>query len=90
MTKNHGNLKIGGVMAALSCQRNKVYDLIEAGKFPPPVKVQRASFWPEEEVSAMMTAWAAGIGEEELKEFVTQIKEARKSRFQALQQSMVA
>ena len=32
-------------------RKSKIYQLIESGEFPPPIKIGRSSRWPSSEIS---------------------------------------
>jgi prophage regulatory protein len=52
MTKSPNLLRIQDVFRRVGFKRNKLYDLINAGAFPKPVKIGPISVWPEDEVDA--------------------------------------
>jgi prophage regulatory protein len=59
MTQPTSLLRIQDVMRRVSFKRNKLYDLINAGDFPQPVKFGRMSAWVEAEVSQWIEAQIA-------------------------------
>jgi prophage regulatory protein len=50
MTKRPTLLRIEQVFERVGFQRNKLYDLINEGAFPKPMKIGRLSAWVEAEV----------------------------------------
>jgi len=44
-------LRIEDVFQRVGFKRNKLYDLVNAGEFPAPVKIGRLSAWVEAEVA---------------------------------------
>jgi prophage regulatory protein len=60
--------------------RSGHYADIQAGLFPPPIKIgPRASGHPENEVAAMIEATIAGKSPDELRELVYELVAARKA-----------
>lgn len=45
-------IRIPEVMQTVGIRRTKIYELINEGEFPAPVKVGRASFWRSHEIDA--------------------------------------
>lgn len=45
-------LPLDAVIALVGFKRSKIYALIDAGKFPRPIKIDSASRWPESSVQA--------------------------------------
>jgi len=43
-------LRLKDVLVAIGVRKSQLYKLIKEGSFPPPVKIGRASTWPESEV----------------------------------------
>ena len=56
----------------------RVYERITSGHFTPPVKLGRASVWPEDEVSTIISASISGQSPEEIKVLVANLVKARK------------
>jgi len=50
MKKSPRLLRIDEVMSRVGFRRNKLYDLINEGSFPRPVKIGPISAWVEDEV----------------------------------------
>jgi prophage regulatory protein len=59
MTQSASLLRIEDVMRRVGFRRNKLYDLINAGDFPDPVKLGRISAWVESEVVGWIDAQIA-------------------------------
>ena len=37
--------------SVIGFRKSKIYQLIESGEFPPPIKIGRSSRWPSSEIS---------------------------------------
>lgn len=48
------NYTIEDVMALLRVGRSTVYDLIARNELKPPCKIGRSSFWPRDEIDAVI------------------------------------
>ena len=58
--------------------RSGLHRKVQAGLFPPPVKIgERASAWPEHEVDAVNAARIAGKSDDEIRELVRRLVAAR-------------
>lgn len=55
-----------------------LYERIAKGLFVKPVKLGSRSLWPEHEVQAINRAVLAGARDDELRELIRQLHEARK------------
>lgn len=68
------------VEAATRKGRTKLYEDIADGLFVPPVKVgRRAVAWPRHEYQAINAARLAGKTDEQIKELVRELIQARKA-----------
>ncbi|MCR9145819.1 MAG: AlpA family phage regulatory protein [Rhodobacteraceae bacterium] len=68
-------------MEATGFSRPYLYALMKDGLFPRPVKWgDKFSVWPEDEVYAVINARVAGRTSDEIRELVTELVEARKTR----------
>lgn len=47
MSETHRFLKIDDVLDRLQIGKTKLYDMIQKGEFPKPVKIGGASRWPD-------------------------------------------
>lgn len=52
-------LKLPQVESFVGLKKSKIYELIQSGEFPAPVKVGRASSWLEGEVQGWIAAHAS-------------------------------
>ena len=55
-------LKIKAVLDRVGMGRSTVYAYIETGRFPTQIKIGRASYWSEIEITAWMDALKAQAG----------------------------
>lgn len=56
-TNASGFLRLPSVLSLTGIGKTKLYGLIQAGQFPPPVKIgSRISVWPESDVSDWIEA----------------------------------
>jgi len=68
-------------MEATGFSRPYLYALMKDGLFPRPVKWgDKFSVWPEDEVYAVINARVAGRTSDEIRELVTELVAARKTR----------
>jgi prophage regulatory protein len=51
-TKSGNLVRLNGLREILPYQKSKLYELMQAGKLPKPIKLGRASFWDADEVRA--------------------------------------
>ena len=63
-------LTLDAVTARLAFQKSYLYESMQSGVFPPPIKVGRSSRWLEAEVVAVQRAMTRGVSREELRETV--------------------
>lgn len=49
-----GNYTTNDLMALFCVGRSTLYDLIARGEIKPPCKIGRTSFWPREEIDALI------------------------------------
>lgn len=67
------------VIDKIGKKKSSLYSDILKGLFTSPVKIgARASAWPENEVSALIAARIAGKSDDEIRQLVTSLHEARK------------
>ncbi len=57
-------LKIQAVLDRVGIARSTVYAYMETGNFPTPIKIGRASFWSEIEITAWMDALKKQAGKQ--------------------------
>lgn len=57
--------------------RSELYRNITAGTFTRPVKLGTTSVWPDNEVTAVISAYIAGKSEAEIKSLVDELHAAR-------------
>lgn len=48
-------VRIKEVLHIVGCGKTKLYDLIQAGKFPKPVKIGNTVVWPESEINVWVS-----------------------------------
>lgn len=74
------NLKFERLPAVLSRRsdgRSRLYLDIQQGLWTPPVRMGRASAWPEHETQALLAARLAGASDDELRAVVRKLLEQR-------------
>lgn len=71
-------LKINDVEKVIGFKKSAIYNLVNDGLFPPPVKFGKSSFWPENEVDQMVSAIIANTDERQIKQLVFELTEERK------------
>lgn len=72
-------LILAEVLEILRIKKTKLYNDIARGIFPPPLKFDSASRWPEEEVAEILQARLRGASEAELVLLVSEIVARRKA-----------
>ena len=71
-------------MEATGFSRPYLYALMKDGLFPRPVKWgDKFSVWPEDEVYAVINARVAGRNNDELRQLVAELTDARATRLSA-------
>lgn len=71
-------IKLPRVSDLSALQTTKIYDSVNKGLFPSPVKIAaRSVAWPEAEVMALVAARIAGKTDEEIRKLVADLKAAR-------------
>lgn len=76
---HHSFARLPGVIDQSGLSRSSIYDLVQRGLFPPPVKAgPKLALWVRSEVSAWCAAQIAGKSEDEIKDLVVSMIEARK------------
>lgn len=43
-------LRLGDVLTRTGCKKSKIYDLMQRGEFPRPVKIDACSLWPASKI----------------------------------------
>ena len=76
--------RLPAVLARRSDGRSSLYADINLGRWTPPIRMGRASAWPEHETQALLRARIAGASDEQLKQLVRDLLEERKSALTAL------
>ena len=64
--------------------RSSLYADIQRGVWTSPIRMGRASTWPEHETQALLAARIAGASDKQLKQLVHDLLEERKSALTAL------
>lgn len=73
-------LRLNQVKVKFSVSKSKIYQDINRGLFPEPIKIGRSSFWIEDEIDQLMYFLGSMNREEvEIKEFVKILMEKRKN-----------
>lgn len=71
-------IRLPQVMDAMGLRATSIYARAKAGLITPPIKLTpRSSAWPESEIVAINHALIAGKSEDQLRELVRQLIEAR-------------
>ena len=70
-------LTLDAITARLAFQKSFLYQSMQSGSFPPPVKVGRSSRWVEAEVTTVQCAMTRGVSREELRETVRALVASR-------------
>jgi len=70
--------KLRDIRNQLPRARATIYDEINRGLFPKPIKVGRNSYWTDDEIDQMMAAYRAGATEQELRALCDAIHQQRK------------
>lgn len=78
-------LRIQQVCAAVGYRsKSSIYNAVQAGFFTKPVAIgEKATGWPDSEVSAIVAARIAGQTPAQIKALVTMLHTARVDRFKA-------
>ncbi|MBE1286191.1 MAG: AlpA family phage regulatory protein [Alteromonadaceae bacterium] len=81
-------IKLSEITQLTNRSRAMIYKDICAGLFPRPIYLggdnTRGSYFPANEVNAIILARGAGYDDNQIKKLVTTLKEQRKDRFQQL------
>ena len=72
-------LILAEVLQILRIKKTKLYGDIQRGVFPPPLKFDTASRWPEDEVAEILQARLRGASEAELVLLVNDLVARRKA-----------
>jgi prophage regulatory protein len=70
-------LRLPDVTADTGCGVTKIYDDVGKGLLPAPIKRDRSSFWPADEIGAVVAARIAGKTDEEIRALVAEMVAAR-------------
>ena len=70
-------LKLADVEKTIGFKKSAIYNLVNDGLFPPPVKFGKSSFWPDYEVERLVAAIIANTSEDQIKKLVIEITEER-------------
>ena len=76
--------RLPSVLSRRSDGRSSLYLDIQRGVWTPPIRMGRASAWPEHETQALLAARIAGASDDQLKQLVRDLLEQRKSMAAAL------
>lgn len=75
-------LRLRGVIAFSGQSRSNIYLHVNQGLFPKPVKLGlKAAGWPEDEIRAINQARIAGKSQEDIRNLVKKLEDARKAVF---------
>ena len=73
-------LRFPAVIDRAGLSRSSLYSRVSQGLWPPPIKLgQRASAWPEHEISALNAARVSGKSDAQIRDLVAELIAARKS-----------
>lgn len=73
-------LRLPAVLRRKGDSRSSTYAQIKAGTFPSPIKLgPRMAGWPDFEVDVIIEARVAGKSDDEIRELVSRLLEARKN-----------
>jgi prophage regulatory protein len=73
-------LRLKEVQQKTGLKRSTIYQMIQKGEFPSPVKpLVSVSLWPEHEVNMIIQAWISGATSQELRILVERIHRERES-----------
>ncbi len=73
-------LRLPAVIERAGLSRGSIYSRIPKGLWPPPVKLgERASAWPDHEISALNAARVSGKSDAQIRDLVAELMAARKS-----------
>jgi prophage regulatory protein len=74
-------VRLPGVIAMTGMGRATVYDFMDRGLFPMPIKIgPKLAAWPADEVSKINAARIAGRNNDEVKALVSDLMAERKNR----------
>lgn len=76
---SHHLLRLPAVVERVGLKRAAIYNHIEAGLLPRPVKLGRVSAWPSEEIARIVNARIAGKSDADIRELVRVLVSARKN-----------
>lgn len=85
MASNAKLIRVKSVVEQREQSRAKVYQDVEQGLLPPPIKVGTSSFWIEHEIHACNDALVAGLSDMEMRAFVADLISKRISKKQLYQ-----
>lgn len=72
-------LRLPEVETRYGAKRTSIQKHIDAGIFPPPIKLGKTTLWPADEVEAVVRARIAELGDDQLRGLVKRMMAARKS-----------
>lgn len=70
------------VQRQLPRSRSTLYAEISRGVFPKPLKIGRGSYWRNDEIHDLITAYAGGAGDQDLRDLCASFYERRLKRAQ--------
>lgn len=74
-------VRLPGVIALTGMGRATIYDFMQRGLFPQPIKLgPKLAAWPADEISKINAARIAGKSHDEIKVLVTALMDSRKDR----------
>lgn len=81
---DHLFFRLPGVMSYAGLKHSAIYQRIEKGVFPPPIKDGRAALWAKREIDAINAAKMAGLDDDQLRELVKDLVAERGQVFEHL------
>lgn len=83
-------LKVREVAAVFMCHQRKVYQMLDKGLIPEPVRFQRFVYWPADEIDILVKGYYQGLTEDEQRELVVQLTQRRKTMAKEARESIMA
>jgi prophage regulatory protein len=81
LTVRNALVRLPGVIALTGMGRATIYDFMQRGLFPQPIKLgPKLAAWPADEISKINAARIAGKSHAEIKVLVTALMDSRKDR----------
>lgn len=72
-------LKLPDVVRRTGRSKSTIYDEVNRGLFPRPIKIGRRTYWRDDEITRIVDAYSAGVGHTELARIAQELAEHRES-----------